>query len=71
MPRRARESGAPRDQGAPSYRKLVLRDGRLVGAVLVGDTSDALWYADLITAGRTVTGFRRDLAFGRAYAEAA
>ena len=60
-----------RDQGAPSYRKLVLRDGRLVGAVLVGDTSDALWYADLITAGRTVTGFRRDLAFGRAYAEAA
>lgn len=60
-----------RDQGAPSYRKLVLRDGRLVGAVLVGDTSDALWYADLIAARRSVAGFRRDIAFGRAYSEAA
>jgi nitrite reductase (NADH) large subunit len=60
-----------RDQGAPSYRKLVLRDGRLVGAVLVGDTSDALWYADLIAAARSVAGIRRDIAFGRAYAEAA
>lgn len=60
-----------RDQGAPSYRKLVLREGRLVGAVLVGDTADALWYADLIAAGRSVESFRRDIAFGRAYAEAA
>ncbi len=60
-----------RDDGLPSYRKLVLRDGVLAGAVLVGDTHDALWYADLIASGANVTRFRHDLAFGRAYAEAA
>jgi nitrite reductase (NADH) large subunit len=60
-----------KDEGAPSYRKLVLREGRLIGAVLVGDTRDALWYADLITSGACVLRFRHDLAFGRAYAEAA
>lgn len=60
-----------RDEGLPSYRKLVLREGRLVGAVLVGDTADALWYAELIRSGNSVARFRHELAFGRAYAEAA
>ncbi|RTL64402.1 MAG: NAD(P)/FAD-dependent oxidoreductase [Hyphomicrobiales bacterium] len=60
-----------KDEGLPSYRKLVLRDGRLAGAVLVGDTRDALWYSELIASGASVTRFRHDLAFGRAYAEAA
>ncbi len=60
-----------RDEGLSSYRKLVLRDGRLVGAVLVGDTQDALWYSGLITSGTSVAPIRHDLAFGRAYAEAA
>lgn len=59
------------DEGLPSYRKLVLREGRLAGAVLVGDTHDALWYAELIASGASVARFRHDLAFGRAYAEAA
>ena len=54
-----------------SVTKLVLRDGRLVGAVLVGDTQDALWYSGLITSGTSVAPIRHDLAFGRAYAEAA
>jgi nitrite reductase (NADH) large subunit len=60
-----------RDGGGPSYRKLVLRAGRLVGAVLVGDTGDALWYADLIRSGVPISPFRQALAFGRAFAEAA
>ncbi|MDX2204694.1 MAG: FAD-dependent oxidoreductase [Hyphomicrobiaceae bacterium] len=60
-----------RDESAPSYRKLVLREGRLVGAVLVGDTRDAAWYADLISSGVSVARMRADLAFGRAWAEAA
>ena len=60
-----------KDEGAPSYRKLVLRDGRLAGCVLVGDTRDALWYADLIGSGASIAAFRQDVAFGRAYAEAA
>ena len=59
------------DRGAAAYRKLVVRDGRLVGVVLVGDTADAAWYRELITAGAAVAAMRGALAFGRAYAEAA
>ena len=31
-----------------TYKKLVISDGRLTGAVLVGDVGDALWYLELI-----------------------
>ena len=60
-----------RDTGWPSYRKLVLRDGQLVGAVLYGDTADSHWYLDLIREGRPVHDIRSHLPFGQAYAEAA
>jgi len=60
-----------RDHGTPSYRKLVLRAGRLAGVVLVGDTDDALWYAQLIRSGAPITAFHEALAFGQAFAEAA
>lgn len=59
------------DQGAAAYRKLVIRDGRLAGAVLFGDTADALWYRDLIRQQAPIGSIRGSLAFGRAYAEAA
>jgi nitrite reductase (NADH) large subunit len=59
------------DHGAASYRKLVVRDGRLAGAVLFGDTADALWYRELIRQQAPIAPFRASLAFGRAYAEAA
>lgn len=51
------------------YRKLVVNAGKLAGAVLVGDTGDALWYLDLIRSGRAVAGLRDGLVFGRAFAE--
>ena len=60
-----------RDAGQGSYRKLVLREERLAGAVLVGDTREALWYADLIRSGAPVSALREALAFGQAFAEAA
>jgi nitrite reductase (NADH) large subunit len=56
------------DPGIALYKKLVIRDGRLTGAVLFGDTSDALWYLELIRTGETIEPFRDDLAFGRALA---
>jgi nitrite reductase (NADH) large subunit len=59
------------DQEAATYRKLVVRDGRLAGAVLIGDTADALWYRDLIRQQGSIASIRASLAFGRAYAEAA
>jgi nitrite reductase (NADH) large subunit len=57
------------DQGIGCYRKLVVADGRLAGAVLYGDTNDALWYLDLIRSGATIEELRDDLIFGRALAE--
>jgi nitrite reductase (NADH) large subunit len=60
-----------RDSALPAYRKLVLRDGRLIGAVLYGDTADSSWYLDLIREGRPVHDIRPYLPFGQAYAEAA
>jgi len=59
------------DAEAGIYRKLVIRDGRLTGAVLVGDTADAAWYRELITNGSAVAAIRGALAFGKVYAEAA
>jgi nitrite reductase (NADH) large subunit len=58
-----------RDPGRRSYRKLVVGDGRLKGAVLVGDTTDALWYLDLIRSGTPIGALRDGLVFGRAFAE--
>lgn len=53
------------------YRKLLVRDDRLVGAILVGEASDALWYLDLIASGVPLGRLRDDLAFGRSFAAAA
>ncbi|HEY3795846.1 MAG TPA: NAD(P)/FAD-dependent oxidoreductase, partial [Bradyrhizobium sp.] len=50
------------------YKKLVIAEGRLVGAVLVGDTGDALWYLELIRSRTPVAAIRRDMMFGRALA---
>jgi nitrite reductase (NADH) large subunit len=47
------------------YRKLVMADGHLTGAVLVGDVSDALWYLELIRTRESVAGIRSDMMFGR------
>jgi nitrite reductase (NADH) large subunit len=57
------------DPGIGSYKKLVIADGRLTGAVLFGDTADGLWYLDLIRSGAAIESFRDDIVFGRALAE--
>jgi nitrite reductase (NADH) large subunit len=52
-----------------TYKKLVIADGTLVGAILIGDTQDALWYLDLIRSRSSIGAFRDVLMFGRALAE--
>lgn len=54
-----------------TYKKLVIADGALTGAVLVGDTQDALWYLELIRSGVDITDIRADMMFGRVVAKAA
>jgi nitrite reductase (NADH) large subunit len=48
-----------------TYKKLVIEDGRLIGAVLVGDTADALWYLEMIRKREKIAGVRKDMMFGR------
>ena len=52
------------DPGAGVYKKLVLKDDRLVGACLYGDTVDGSWYFKLLRDGRTVSDIRDKLMFG-------
>ena len=41
-----------------TYKKLVISDGRLTGAVLVGDVGDALWYLELIRGREPIAAIR-------------
>lgn len=57
------------DRSRGTYKKLVIADGRLTGAVLIGDTVDALWYLELIRNRDKVAPMRTDMMFGRAVAQ--
>jgi len=57
------------DRGLGTYKKLVVAAGRMVGAVLYGDTADAIWYLELIRTGVEIESKREDMIFGRALAE--
>jgi nitrite reductase (NADH) large subunit len=56
------------DRRRGTYKKLVIAGGRLTGAVLIGDTVDALWYLELIRNREKVAAIRTDMMFGRALA---
>ncbi|THC43928.1 NAD(P)/FAD-dependent oxidoreductase [Massilia sp. Mn16-1_5] len=55
-----------RDRTAGVYKRLVLEDNRVTGAVLVGDVGDGPWYFDLIQRGADVSQLRDRLLFGQA-----
>ena len=46
------------------YKKLVLKDEKLVGACLYGDTGDGAWYFRLIREGKRIDALRDQLMFG-------
>ena len=43
-----------RDPSRGVYKRVVLRDDRIVGAVLYGDTADGAWYFDLLKKGADI-----------------
>ncbi len=53
------------------YKKLVLREDKIVGTVLYGDVADGPWYVQLMRTGTNVGPLRDGLIFGRAFAEGA
>jgi nitrite reductase [NAD(P)H] large subunit len=53
------------DPGGGVYKKLVLRENRVAGAVLYGDTVDGSWYFELLKDRQDVHELRDQLMFGR------
>jgi nitrite reductase (NADH) large subunit len=52
------------DPSGGVYKKLVIKDDKLVGACLYGDTVDGSWYFKLLRDGRSISGIRDKLMFG-------
>ncbi|RLJ68214.1 nitrite reductase large subunit NirB [Sulfurisoma sediminicola] len=52
------------DPAGGVYKKLVLKDDTLVGAVLYGDTADGAWYFQLLKDKQNVAEIRDHLMFG-------
>ena len=57
-----------RDAAAGVYRRIVLENDRIVGIVMMGDTSDSAWYFDKLRRAETVEAGRESLIFGRGFA---
>src|SRR3954454_19127950 len=53
-----------RDAARGVHKKLVIRDDRLIGAVLYGEAKDSAWYFDLIRNGVDISEMRDTLVFG-------
>ena len=58
-----------RDAGRGVYKRVVLENGKLAGAVLFGDATDGGWYFDLMRQGADVSAIRETLVFGQAITE--
>ncbi len=56
-----------RDPSRGVYKRVILRDGRIVGAVLYGDVADGSWYFDLIKKQADVSEMRETLIYGQAF----
>lgn len=59
-----------RDPRCGVYKRLVLKDNRVIGAVLYGDVQDGGWYFELIRNATDITPFRSRLLFGKRYCQA-
>ncbi len=55
------------DPGRGIYKKVVLKDHRIQGAVMYGDTIDGTWYFELMRDATDVSDFRDKLLFGQAH----
>jgi len=55
------------DPGNGAYKKLVLKDGQIQGAVLYGDTVDGAWYFQMMRDGTDTKDIRSSLLFGQSH----
>jgi nitrite reductase (NADH) large subunit len=53
------------DIAGGNYKKLVVRDNRIIGAVLYGDAIDGTWYFQMMKDGADISDFRNTVLFGQ------
>jgi nitrite reductase (NADH) large subunit len=63
-----REEIVLRDASRGNYRRLILKDNKVIGVVMYGDTADGPWFFDKLKKGEDVSDNRDMLIFGQAYA---
>ncbi|MGZ8251090.1 MAG: nitrite reductase large subunit NirB [Methylophilaceae bacterium] len=47
------------------YKKLVIKDDKIIGSVLYGDTADGAWYFQMLRDGKLIHEIRDNLMFGQ------
>ena len=57
-----------RDATRGIYKRVIVKDDKILGAVLYGDTADGNWYFDLLKMGEDISEIRDALIFGQAFA---
>ena len=62
-----REEIVLRDAAAGVYKRLVLKENRIVGTVLYGETADGAWFNDLKKKAVDISEMRDTLIFGQSY----
>jgi len=62
-----REEIVLRDAANGIYKRLVLKDNKIIGAVLYGETSDGPWFFDMLKKETDVSEMRDTLIFGQAF----
>jgi nitrite reductase (NADH) large subunit len=62
-----RENIVFQDKTRRVYKRLVIKNNKLIGAVLYGDTADGAWFYKHITDGTDITPLRDQLIFGPAF----
>ncbi len=55
------------DSSQDIYKKLVIKNNKIEGAVLYGDTIDGSWYFQLMRDGTDISDIRENLLFGQAH----
>jgi nitrite reductase (NADH) large subunit len=56
-----------RDAAAGVYKRVVLKDNKIIGTVLYGETADGAWFNDLKKKQTDISDMRDTLIFGQAY----
>ena len=63
-----REEIVLRDAMNGQYRRLIIKQDKIIGVVLYGDTADGAWYFDLLKKQTDISDMRATLIFGQSYA---